>query len=299
MIDNVTDVKKALYQNRSDLAFIVGNGINRFAYNNEKNVSWRSLLLNVWRQLFDNGLNFEIKGISLTEFYDMMELEEMERVQVQIVELLSQWHPRKYHKILQSYMRNWDVPLLTTNFDRNLDDGLDKGKLGVKKDFSDYYPWNVYFSDRELTSPVDGFGVWHIHGMLDYKRSIRLGLSQYMALVARTRSFLHFEDASDNFRSKNQNYWKGYNTWLHIFFNRSLCIFGLALDEDETFLRWLLIERAMYFKKYPERRKGGWFVYNKKEGKIADGKRYYLNTVGIELVELDNYEDIYRKMLKP
>lgn len=97
--------------------------------------------------------------------------------------------------------------------------------------------------------------------MVGYRRSIRLSLSEYMGLSARVRSFLHKEESIDDFNFKNQNNWKGYNTWLHIIFNSSLCIFGLALDENETFLRWLLIERAKYFRRFPERRKkGGMYV---------------------------------------
>lgn len=97
--------------------------------------------------------------------------------------------------------------------------------------------------------------------MVGYRRSIRLSLSEYMGLSARVRSFLHKEESIDDFNFKNQNNWKGYNTWLHIIFNSSLCIFGLALDENETFLRWLLIERAKYFRRSQNaEKKGGMYV---------------------------------------
>lgn len=68
----------------------------------------------------------------------------------------------------------------------------------------------------------------------------------------------------------------------------------MALDENETFLRWLLIERAKYFKRYPERKKKGWFVC--KTGECSEGKRLYLDYIGFELVQLDSYDDIYRGM---
>lgn len=45
--------------------------------------------------------------------------------------------------------------------------------------------------------------------------------------------------------------WDGAASWLHIVFNSPLLIFGLGLEENEVFFRWLLIERARYFKKFP------------------------------------------------
>lgn len=80
------------------------------------------------------------------------------------------------------------------------------------------------------------------------------------------------------------------------FFNSSLCIFGLALDENETFLRWLLIERAKYFRRFPERRKKGWYVC--KSDEISEGKRFYLDYLGFEMVTLENYEEIYKGLLE-
>ena len=203
----------------------------------------------------------------------------------------------EYHKWLQNKVAEWNVPLLTTNFDRNLDDGLRFNKLENSNiGFTDFYPWNVYFGNTILSYPTEGFAVWHINGMVGYRRSIRLSLSEYMGLSARVRSFLHKEESIDDFNFKNQNNWKGYNTWLHIIFNSSLCIFGLALDENETFLRWLLIERAKYFRRFPERRKKGWYVC--KSDEISEGKRFYLDYLGFEMVTLENYEEIYKGLLE-
>lgn len=301
MSDNLTKIQQALRNNRNDLAFIVGNGINRFAYGDRQNVSWNGLLLEVWQQISYRTMSDISSGISLTEFYDIMEMEagSIDKVRQKVVDLLGEWRPDEYHKWLQEKISSdWDVPLLTTNFDMNLNEGLTLNKLESENlKFADYYPWNVYFSRTELNSPTEGFGVWHINGMLKYKRNIRLGLSEYMSLLSRVRTFLHKEDGLDDFDLKNQSRWKGYPTWLHIIFNKSLCIFGLALDENETFLRWLLIERAKYFKRYPERKKKGWFVC--KAGECSEGKRLYLDYIGFELVQLDSYDDIYRGMFLP
>mgnify|MGYP001777253533 CR=1 FL=1 len=292
---DINELKRTLSDNHSNLAFIVGNGINRYAFGNAQDTSWNGLLLKVWRKISDKPLTNISQGISLTEFYNIMELEagSINRVRNEVVETLNSWQPVDYHKWLQDKIVDLDVPLLTTNFDKMLEFGLNQKKIKSihKIGFTDYYPWNVYSGEKELEIPTEGFGVWHINGMIDYRRSIRLGLSEYIALSSRVRSYLHGSDGLEIFDIKNQAYWKGYNTWLHIIFNSSLCIFGLALDENETFLRWLLIERAKYFNKFPERKKNGWYVC--KSNGMSDGKKIYLDYVGIEIVFLDNYTDIY------
>ena len=177
MSDNLTKIQQALRNNRNDLAFIVGNGINRFAYGDRQNVSWNGLLLEVWQQISYRTMSDISSGISLTEFYDIMEMEagSIDKVRQKVVDLLGEWRPDEYHKWLQEKISSdWDVPLLTTNFDMNLNEGLTLNKLESENlKFADYYPWNVYFSRTELNSPTEGFGVWHINGMLKYKRSIR------------------------------------------------------------------------------------------------------------------------------
>ncbi len=80
---------------------------------------------------------------------------------------------------------------------------------------------------------------------------------------------------------------------MHIVFNRSLVIIGLSLDETEVFIRWLLIERAKYFRKHPTRKHSGWFITKKSKERNMEGKKFFLNSVGIELIELDEYDDIY------
>lgn len=298
MINSLVRLKEVLFANRHDLAFIVGNGINRFAYGDYRDVSWNGLLLEVWQQISHRTMSDISSGISLTEFYDIMEIEagSIDEVRQKVVDILGEWQPVEYHKWLQERISlDWNVPLLTTNFDMNLNEGLTLCRLESENlKFTDYYPWNVYFAETELNSSTEGFGVWYINGMLKYKRSIRLGLSEYMSLSSRVRTFLHKGDGLDDFDLKNQNRWKGYSTWLHIIFNKSLCIFGLALDENETFLRWLLIERAKYFKRFPERKKKAWFVC--RAGECSEGKRLYLDYLGFELVQLNSYEDIYKGM---
>ena len=71
-----------------------------------------------------------------------------------------------------------------------------------------------------------------------------------MGSVQRARTWLHRGEAN-LFNAKNRPDWDGARTWVHLMFNKPLLIFGLGLTETEVFLRWLLIERARYFRRFP------------------------------------------------
>ena len=158
-----------------------------------------------------------------------------------------------------------------------------------KSNFTDFYPWNVYYSCKDLENPLKGFSIWHINGMVEYSRSIKLGLSDYMGCVERARKMIQGKSAIELYDGKNKKYWAGYNTWLHIIFNKDLFIFGLALDENEVFLRWLLIQRAKYAEMYNQSLKG-WYV-NKN---INQGKKFFLNQLGFEVIDINDYDILYK-----
>ena len=66
-------IKSIFSRNKTNLAFILGNGINR--HYNKNNVSWTDLLLDLW-----DGHSFGTRssipaGITFTEFYDVLEIQ--------------------------------------------------------------------------------------------------------------------------------------------------------------------------------------------------------------------------------
>lgn len=196
----------------------------------------------------------------------------------------------EFRRLLET-ISGMNVPILTTNFDTYMSSSLNlKKRIFNSSRFTDIYPWNAYYckSDQTLTSPTSGFGIWHINGVIDYPRSIKLGLSDYMGCVERARKMIHSKNMNEFFDGKNQESWIGYYTWLHIVFNKSLFIFGLALNENEVFLRWLLIQRAKYSKMY-NRKLGGWFV----DKGISDGKRAFLQALGFIVIDITNYDNLY------
>jgi len=200
-----------------------------------------------------------------------------------------------------------DAPILTTNFDSSMRKKFDELYPGqmeyqtIRKGMrSDVFPWSYYYGRDRLYNPCAGFGIWHMHGVASKPQSLCLGLSDYMRITEKAWEKIHKDSffETDMFAGKNTNYWKGCKTWLHIIFNKSLFIMGLNLGENETFLRWLLIQRAKYFALFPDRKYKGWYVYPKEEERQTNffGKKVFLEKVGFEMLPVENYDVIYQDL---
>lgn len=294
----VPKIKEIISRNQNDIAFVIGNGINRYP-NNPKALSWEELLIKLWDKLSLERLSRCPTGISLTEFYDILELENICGINLQkeVVQLMLDWSPLKHHKLIIKKIEEVDAPVLTTNFEETIARTFNYKQLRTEQDgFTDFYPWTTYHGVRQLKLPTDGFGLWYINGMINYHRSIRLGLSHYMGSVERARNLLHKGNEESLFSGKNISQWKGVKTWLHIVFNKSLFVFGLGLEENEIFLRWLLIERMKYFKKFPDRRHMGWYIHKHNNNDTDAGKKFFLKKVGFEVIQVDDYSDIFENI---
>ena len=193
-------------------------------------------------------------------------------------------------RIFLNNIKKKNIPILTTNYDHLMSSALGLNKYRLPGKFTAFYPWNVYFSDKELANPSVGFGIWHINGMVDYIQSIKIGLSDYMGNVERAREMIQGDYFSDFFVGKDQQKWSGYYSWMHILFNKDLFIFGLSLDENEVFLRWLLLQRAKYAI-IKNRTIKGWFF----DTKISIGKKFFLEKLGIEAHEI-SHDELYNAL---
>jgi len=291
---SLVQAKQVIQDNLRNVAFVVGNGINRYGEGAESS-SWDQLLLNLWTRLVRRDQSSIPKGISYTEFYDVLELNNTRsqlNLQKEFCKQMKDWTPQQHHENFLTFAKQSHTPVLTTNFDDIFQQAGDLNFFRLSEtSFTDFYPWSCYFGNGEMEYPTDSFGLWHINGMKKYSRSIRLGLTHYMGSVSRARRMLHGEKEETLFTGKHVSFWIGAKTWLHIIFNKSLFIFGLGLEENEVFLRWLLIERAKYFEHAPEMRKRGWYVA--KTGQTTQGKKIFLAQLGIDLIELSDYEEIY------
>ena len=302
----MTDIKKIIEKHKGDIAFVVGNGINRYL-NDTGESSWEDLLSQLWKKVSSHSLTKRPEGISLPEFYDILELKDTKdtknikdsKFQKEVAKLMKDWVPRDHHKNIINRIKELNAPVLTTNFENTLAKTSKYRLFKIEqKGFGYVYPWTTFYGENKLESPTDGFGIWHINGMIKYHRSIRLGLSHYMGSVEKARRLLHKGEEKALFSGKNTHNWNGCKTWLHIVFNKSLFIFGLGLEENETFLRWLLIERSKYFKHFPRRKHKGWYINKKNNNETDQGKKFFLENVGFKVIEVDDYADIYENIWK-
>lgn len=289
----LTDI---VQDNKTNLAFIIGNGINRFDSPSSNN-SWDNLLVELWNKCTSESKSRVPPGIALTEFYDVLELKQRKiavssSLQKKFCDLMEDWSPSQHHSAFVQWASKHNSPVLTTNFESTL---AQAGECILRrfssKAFTDYYPWDSYYSIDEIYQPESEFAIWHINGMQRYHRSIRLGLTHYMGSVERARKWFHKGDEGRLFSGKNQRAWDGAFTWLQVIFNTPFVIIGLGLEQGEVFLRWLLIERAKYFARFPDQKKKAWYVHVGVETNL--GKQFFLESVGIESVKALSYNELY------
>lgn len=276
------------------VALLIGNGIH--LYNGGGSISWDALLLELAAKY---GLVMDQlpQGTSATEFFDVLDLRAKGRsgdLGKEFCASMEAWGPASHHIEIMEWASRHGVPVLTTNFDNVLGKAARARRLRPReRGFTDFYPWDTRYAHALQDDPCAGFGIWHVNGMACYARSIRLGLTHYMGSAQRARDWLHRGERR-LFAAEDPAIWSGRRTWLHVLFNKPLLIFGLGLGENEVFLRWLLIERARYFAKFPARAQLGWYVCRQKANDpVGEGRAFFLNGVGIDTVHVEATVEIY------
>lgn len=277
-----------------DIALVVGNGIHRHGTAGVN--SWDQLLIDLARQ---HGLMVDHlpRGATATEFYDLIDLRNGAAsgdLAAAFCAEMKDWPVQQHHQRIMDWAVRHRVPVMTTNFDEVLSNAAAAKLMRPNAPgFTYWYPWDSCFAHQLRDDPCDGFAEWHINGLARYKRSVRLGLTHYVGSAQRAREWLH-RGGNRLFEAKDKRNWPGRRTWLHLLFNKPLLFFGLGLREDEVFLRWLLIERERYFRKFPDRRQPGWFVFtHQSSDKTQAGRVFFLNGIGIECVRTEGYSEIY------
>lgn len=278
---------KQILDRHNKVALLIGNGPNL-----------ASGIMPTWKQLLKSVSNppikFEIDGLSNTEVYDLVELNSKQGHDVK-QHVISQLKllPEKdisVHSRLMNLAKSYNAPVLTTNFDEAFEKSIDAKlhRIGTSG-FTRFYPWRSYYGFKKHDLPTDGFGIWKIHGDVRYRDSIRLGLTDYMGSVERARRMIH--KGSDRlFKGKREKYWKGHQSWLHIWFNLPIIIFGLGFGIDEVFLRWLLIERRRYLNLYHEPMQ----IYYISTASINPATRNLMQNLGVEIIIINDYSEVYK-----
>jgi hypothetical protein len=164
-------MKALLTKNRRDLALLVGNGINLYGASPDKN-SWANLLSTLARTHLGKANSKVPRGISMTEFYDVLELAHArtpteQGLQRQFCDLMDAWKPLDQHQPRDRLgHQTWCCPLLTTNFDNTLGKSrsMFAGERTQKAAFTDFYPWDSYYGLEDSIDPCTQFGIWHVNG---------------------------------------------------------------------------------------------------------------------------------------
>ena len=307
-------IKTELNPSLNETAFFMGNGLNNFC---KTTSSWKSLLIDLAQKHVSNSDDFEKildeKEITYPEFYDIIQLttnQDYKLIKKEISIGLDKWIYLNTHKLWMDMFIKTDRPVLTTNYDLLLEksnpdlikfikSNRSKKKsfrplMTTKKGFTAIYPWHSYYSYKRINNSLGEFGIWHIHGISEYFQSIRLGLCDYMGIVERAVNWLR------NIKRNNlNNDWIGNNSWVNILLNCNICFVGIDLGTQETSLRWLLIEREKYFKLNEDKRKKGWYILDKQNNmQFPEGKRLFLEKLGITIIEAEKTTDIYELMPK-
>lgn len=277
---------RQILDRHNKVALLIGNGPNL-----SSNImpSWKQLL----KSVSNPPINFDVDGLSNTEVYDLVELhsDENHDVKASVVRELKLL-PEKdisLHRRLMHLAIEYDAPVLTTNFDEAYETSVEAKLYRIgNTGFTRFYPWESYYGFNEHQLPTDGFGIWKIHGDVRYKDSIRLGLTDYMGSVERARRLIH-KGEDRLFTGKRQPNWKGHQSWLHIWFNLPIVIFGFGFGIDEVFLRWLLIERRRYLNLYQDPME----VYYISKSHISSSVRNLMQNLGVQIILIDDYSEIY------
>lgn len=289
-------VKSIAQQHKDDLVVLLGNGVNRH-YHQNNCISWDQLLRDIESHVgLDEFMNDpKDPNVSLIELAELSN-KPLTNIKSFIMDKFSAKGAIKSMKFIEDLNR-LNIPILTTNFDKNIELSLKLKKFitphSIKGNgFTPKYPWNLYYANNKLESPLSGFGVWHIHGTIDYKDSICISLNDYVNLITKARKMIGYATSIFSLPFFNIEEWKSHNNWLNLFFNKSVLIIGLSLSQKELFIRWLLIVRSRYYTVHPGKKKPAWFVYREEDG-LSAYDQYFFKNVGIEFLSAPNYDDIY------
>ena len=302
-------------------AFVLGNGINYYLRNSV--VSWKELLDNFIRVNKDSleELSFasQSKDVTNTEIVNLIEVfadKELgagnpaaamrKKLMAFLKERLSFKAPGECALLDAAWGKHH---ILTTNFDESIEKYISRSikrrlkgceakarnkEENVHSNNGDY-PWNRFWGLKDCPkerSPLDHHNtIWHIHGKLDNKTScsVLFSLTRYVNAIKRVELW----------KMASPEKWPGRNTWVNIFYNEPLIIAGLGLENQEVFLRTLLIERNRHWKKQKKdgkikkEPKSFYLVRKTDDDKKATDGRAFLRALGFEVVEFESTEDLY------
>lgn len=229
-------------------------------------------------------------------------------------------------KVLFDFCKNNRIPILSTNYDHtilceykmndfvrpkylknkveNLYWVFAKGKEITNKRKLPHLHYNSYFKydgpfDMNKLDIRTQFAIWPIHGTKRYANTLCINNKDYAKKISEITRYLKSKE-----KMFKQTQWTGRYTWINIFLHNDLVILGLDLEENETDLRWLLVERYIYQKwlvthKCVQERARTLYLFREerdKQGNLIEmkkGKRKFFESIGITCVRVKD-DDMYQ-----
>ena len=289
------DLNKARLNKK--LSFLVGNGINMHI--SSKIPSWNELVKDIALRN-----KFEIdayKALFPTEQYSALVYALCEdKVRQHIIETYGDSTIKGLESNFQKYsemFKDYDVPVLSSNIDSFLHAGLNQYDFSLSQIDIDTNPnythksmWSInhYYAPHEINNSATDFAIWHIHGQISHKESLRFGLIDYGKLIARINPSLESHSLISNCDGK---------TWLEPFFRNHICIVGLGLSQAEVGIRYLLLRRAQILKKNNMNRISKcWYLYVK--GYADESTLQFCESLGIETIEFPCFNSLYNQLIQ-
>ena len=258
-----------------------GNGLNMLT---EGNSSWSDLVSVIdtakYEERIPFTLQYEAKLSDLKKTYQSANKE----ILVNIVETLKEYKSNGIYDRLASLDTEHYI---TTNYDFVMKKALSsQGYRRSRKEGRDQY------SLRRRTC-CNNFGnekrVWHIHGDIDAKTSIMLGLGYYGAKISRMKDYIDGKYSYDYNKKKRsigplknrlQTGIAEPESWIDLFFISNVHLLGYGFYYDEIDLWWLLAKRKELLstiKITPSR-----IIYY---GNVDKGKSELLSKLGVDIVD--------------
>lgn len=307
-----------------NVALLFGNGINRYANPNGGN-GWDVLLADMAAEAaqiphVETDRILSENSVSYPEFYDTVQMRAIQHdeqfnyrmLKPRIASRIEQWQPNDCHERVVEHCRAHHIPFLTTNFDTLMARASDsvqqhlltanqnrpkpKRQFPIKPQtgrFTDHYLWHCYYSNKNVADAMQQFAIWHIHGVHHYPRSLRLGLTDYIAMTDRAREWLHRSKGNPFNQYSKYDEWCGRGSWLEIFLMKPLVIVGLAMEPSEVGLRWLLIERRKLHRKRPELAQPFYFATVRKMDAVRNGKQSLIESLGGSFIQYPSLSALY------
>lgn len=307
MDNNLDRVKKEI--DNSGVCFLLGNGLNLFAKDKCSGFSmpsWGELISIIAKDINFKALrslekNMKVYSrISYPEIFTILLRNTDMCVKSKVCKIIAKHSPTEIHSSFVKYCIKNRSPIITTNYDFLLEKSVGiLSEKNTKEKIHKTYPITRCYTLQELftVNPMTDFAIWHLQGYVDRRESIRLGFIDYAnQLVWFKKQLPTLEDVKSN-RIKADSLFD--HSLLAPFFKKKLCIIGSRLDQSELVLRWLLLRRSLFWKYFDNNSccntDSGWFIY--KDKKEDNGLNFFLNSIGITPIPVNEYSDIYSSFL--